>query len=469
MKVKLLLIFIIIASWLFFFPALTNFFNADDWFHLRISSVNSVAETVDFFSFTKNPHTASFYRPIPTQLFFGVFYNLFGLNDFPYHLFVFLNFSLSLFLIFKLAEIIYRNHKISLLSAFIYGFSVTNFTRLYFLSAFQEIAMVNFVLLSLISYLNNSKYTALLTSFFYILALSSKETAIVTPVLILMLGIYCKKGNLIKILSPITVISLAYLYLRFVNYGLPAGDSYSWNYSPLRAINTLMWYLFWSLGAPENLLNFVGKGLKISSNYFLIYPVFGYTTIAFGLSSLLVIFLMIIRVIKVEISKVILWGLFYCVSLGPVIFLPDHKFALELALPMVGLSILFSLLILKNSRLGYIFIFFYLILNVVSNQITYFSHYVVSRAMIARRVYSLIINNYKIEPPKSYFLFTNSIPGYSNTEWSESHQVALALSRSDFFAVVYKDPSYKVYYEDKPNPLPTGFTRITINSKLFLE
>ena len=67
-----------------FSSCLLNFFSADDWFHLRLIQINSWQEFFNFFSFRNTPQSAAFYRPIPTQLFFFIFYKLFGLNSIFY-------------------------------------------------------------------------------------------------------------------------------------------------------------------------------------------------------------------------------------------------------------------------------------------------------------------------------------------------------------------------------------------------
>jgi len=119
-----------------FTPSLFNFFSADDWFHLRLAQISSITEFLSFFSFSATAQSASFYRPLSTQVFFFIFHSLFGLNAFFYYLFGLLLFVLILLQLKNLVLVLFP--KISPITTIvIYGFSVTNFTRLYFLSAYQ--------------------------------------------------------------------------------------------------------------------------------------------------------------------------------------------------------------------------------------------------------------------------------------------------------------------------------------------
>jgi len=64
------LVFVALAAVLYS-KMFNQFFYADDWFHLQIVQINSVEEFASFFSFSESGQQASFYRPLPTQFFFG--------------------------------------------------------------------------------------------------------------------------------------------------------------------------------------------------------------------------------------------------------------------------------------------------------------------------------------------------------------------------------------------------------------
>lgn len=328
MKQKMFWIF---SPVLLFLPSLWNFFSGDDWFHLRLTQISSLKEFFNFFSFSPTNQSAAFYRPLSTQTFFFVFQQVFGLTAWPYYLFVLICFGFSLYLVYLFALSQFKDKSRSFLTAFIYGVSISNFTRLYFLSAFQEIALVIFSLLCLLSF-QKSKVKSLL---FFILALLSKETAIVLPVLILIFNFREIQKKITGFL-PVIIVSLMYLYLRFSVFGLAQGDSYIWNFSPVKALNTLSWYTLWSLGAPEFLVDYIGSGFRPIPRFFTDFPLWWHVILGLLLSTVILLAILFIKKNKKIDLNFLKYLLLSLVSLAPVIFLPQHKFSLELGLSLVG-------------------------------------------------------------------------------------------------------------------------------------
>lgn len=445
---------------LIYLPALTNFFSADDWFHLRITQVDALKQFFNFFSFTQNPQTASFYRPLSTQVFFFIFQSFFGLTAWPYYLFGLVLFGYTLYLVKKLSG--------SSLAVLIYGISVSNFTRLYFISAFQELFMVVFSLLTLI----NFKKKPGLSLLFFILALLSKETAIILPVLILLLNHKSIKASPNSLLFAFYILlSLSYLYFRLFHFGLADGVSYVWNFSLTKAANTLMWYILWSFGAPELLVDYVGSGFKLIPRFFIDYQ-YWWTFIVFPLVIIItsLVFIFFKNVKKVG-SRFWVFSAFFLVSILPFLFLPSHKFTLELGLPLVGFAIAFSVLLKSVKPHLFLFTFtIFLIYNLSMNYLTYTRHYSVSRSKISHNVYIFFKQNYPKPPSYEYFEFINDTNDNGEI-WGQSKQISQSLSGSDFFKVFYHQPRYIVYYQDitGQRPSPLAFTKIQLSTKQFLN
>lgn len=505
MKTKTSILTAIFVSILVFLPSLGNYFSGDDWFHLRISQIGSLGEFLNFFSFSQTAQSAAFYRPLPTQVFFFVFQKLFGLTAWPYHLFVLLCFGYSLYLLYQFAirelktknlaprtsHFAPRTNNLALITVLVYGFSVSNFTRLYFLSAFQEIALVIFSLLSLLSF-PKSKLKSLI---FFVLALMSKETAIVLPLLLIIFNFkYLKKNSTyLKFYLPagmaVICISVIYLYFRFVIFGGAVGDSYLWSFSPAKAANTLMWYTLWSFGAPELLVDYVGSGLRLVPKFFIDYPIWGKVIIPLLLGTIGTTGLLFFQKLREILSRSMGWIpgraystsstyagmtdifkciLFFLITLLPVLFLPSHKFALELGLPLVGFSLALAWLIPnKLNFFSLAFLSFYIFLNLSMNYLTYTRHYSVSRGKISAEIYNYFSQNYPTYPAGKYFEFVNDA-GDFGAQWGQSRQISQALSGSDFFRVFYTIPDVKVYYQDTPSATPAG-TPIYLSTKQFLN
>jgi len=470
MKIKKYWPFLIIFfSLLLFSPAIFNFFSSDDWFHLRISQITSFKDFLSFFSFFPNQHSAAFYRPLSTQVFFFVFQKLFGLSPWPYYLFIFLVFGFSLWLVYRLAKIIFKNENQSLLALVFYAFSITHFTRLYFLSAFQEILMTVFVLLTILTYLKKpSLKTNLLTAFFFIMALLSKETAVVLPLILILLDWFRGRFHL-KRLIPLLLILLPYLYLRLFHFGQVSGDSYLWDFSLKKFLNTFFWYGLWSFSAPELLVDYVSSGFRILPRFFSDFPFWSkivLSLIDFTLASFTILFISHFR--KIKTKKVLLSLGIFILALLPVIFLPWHKFTLELTLPLVGFSFLLAEICLaKRSWLAVVFIALFMILNLSMNRLTYQTHYAVNRSQIARKVYQYFISNYPQYPQDRYFEFIND-QKIENEIWGLSKQVAFAVGGDNFFQVLYYNHEIKVFYEDLLEERPKDKQAININSTIFL-
>ncbi len=458
------LIFLITLAIAIFLPSSIVFFSADDWFHLRVSNISTFSEFLNFFSFTKTAQTIAFYRPLPTQVFFFTFQKIFGLNPLPYHLFVLLCFGYSLYLINKLAVSLISSEKKALLATLMYGFSVSNFTRLYFLSAFQEIVLVVFSLLTIISHLNDRRSKSLM---YFILALLSKETAVVLPLVLLILDWSRKKLDLSK-LVPFALILLPYLCLRLFVFGLATGDTYQWNFSFTKAVNTLTWYGLWSLGAPELLVDYIGSGFRPIARFFTDFPIWWGIILSLLLINLLALGIFFLGRIKKINRQFLSYLLLFVVSLLPVLFLPLHKFTLELGLPLVWFCLGVVWMLPERGKSLLIFIFFYLALNLSTNYLTYTRHPSVGRAEISQKVFEYIVKNYPQEPRGAYFEFINDTADYG-ASWGSSKQIANSIGGPELFRVLYQDPGYSVYYEDFPGKRPVNEKKNSLSTKMFVS
>lgn len=462
----------IFVALLIFAPSLLNFFSADDWFHLRVSKISTVGEFVNFFSFSQSPQFAGSYRPLSTQIFFFVFQSVFGLNPLPYHLFVWLVFAMVLYLLFVVLREISGSWQLAMIAVFIYAVSATNFTRLYFISTFQEILMIALILGAMLFYLRSyggvkrARNYAVACSFFA-LALACKETAIVFPGVLFLLDWFKRRLSL-KRLLPVMLIALVYGYLRFVKLGGAAGDSYIWDFSINKVGNSLMWYGLWSLGLPEFLVDYVGSGFRILPKFFVDFLLMAWSILIMSVLTVISFGVLVVGRLKGAWRKVVLGAGIFVGSLLPVIFLPWHKFTLELGLPMVGVAFITGSVLRKKSLVGGIFICFYILMNLLTNYLYLTRHYSVTRARISQKVYDYFARTYPVPLVGSYFEFINDTSDYG-PQWGSSKQVAQATADSNLFKVIYKDPSYEVYFEDYPGPRPLDKKKIAISTKMFTE
>lgn len=449
--------------------SLFNFFSTDDWFHLRLIQINNWQEFFNFFSFRETPQSAAFYRPIPTQLFFFIFYKLFGLKSGFYFGFGLILFGLIILNLIKLLRDLKFDKKIIWIATFIYGFSASNFARINFVSAYQELFLGFFVLIALRFYIKKNWWFIA----FFVLALMSKETAIIFGWLIILTD-WKLKENLfkkIKYYLPVILLSTLYLILRFGIFKTASGESYIWDWSIKKSLNTTMWYGLWSMGIPEFMVDYVGSGFKIVPKFF---NDFGIWAKIF-LGEIGVLFLSIIGLkigeikLLIKNKKEIFWGiLFFGISLLPVMFLPWHKFSHALTLPLIGVVIVLAEIYQfnKNKFLRFLFLISFLILNLSTIYCLNQRHYSVTRGRISQKVFEYFEQNYPIYPENKSFVFVNDTNPEAK-QWGSSKQIAYALSISDFFKVFYKNKNIKVYYEDLDQNIPVD--AVKISSKMFLK
>jgi len=432
-------------------PSTAFFFGGDDWFLLRVAQIHHLPEFINFFSFGHTAQSTSFYRPLPQQLFLFIFSKSFGLNAAPFHVFVLVCFGISLSLLYQFFGLLKLSKSSRLTGTFIYALTAANFARIYFLSAFQDVLLPLFALAALISFLNNRR---IMTALFTILALTSKETAIVLPLLFVVSSYFIdRKINWQNVIIS-TFITGLYIVFRYSLFGFPVGDTYIWDFSFYKSLNTLFWYILWSFGVPEFFVDYIGPGLIPIARFWKDYPLVGP---AIFLATAIMIFLLLQQILHYKRPpKLLIMGiLIFTISLIPVSFMPTHKFTHALSVPLIGFSISVSYL-LHQGRAAKPFLCIYLIVNLVSQNYLYTRHYSVNRSRVSQKVYQLFTDRYPRPPGNQQFVFIGP----------QNKQLALALSKSDFFRVFYNDNNYQVYYQDIDQLLPTEST-ITIDSNQF--
>lgn len=459
---------ICLIALILFFPSLATFYTNDDFFHLKIANANSLREFLNFFNLIKAPDGWGLYRPLMTQVFYFLTVKFFHLNPLPLHIISFLMFFIIIFLVGELTRLLTKNNKIALLSSFLYATSATHFGHLYFLAT-QELGLTLFFLSSVIFFIkyeigvktkNSIKY--LIISFlFFILSVASKETVLVLPFVLVLTHFYLKLTKRTKISIKTLIFSLLpyiatlgiYLFLRFRYYGLTTGDSYIWNYSPFRAVNTLGWYGLWSFNLPEMLVDFIGPRLHLNPNLLKywskeIIPIF----VLFVLQ-VLILFASLIKFIK-ENKKankenwliVIFSLLWFMTTLVPVLFLPIHKFTFYLTLPLIGITLIVSNLLLTvrtHKVVIVVFACFWLLSSYLTLSLTRSTNWITTGARTAKMVYEYFEKNKDKYLGKTLVFYDTKED--SSLPWSPTQVVKVVLSDNNFFKVFFNGVKNVVY------------------------
>lgn len=467
MKPRVYLLAIFVATLFLYFPILKTYFSADDFFHFKVAMFSGLGEFANFFKFLPfSDRGIAFYRPLFREVAFGIFYKLFGLNQIPVRTFQLVIHLLNTFLVYKLAKKIFIQEKIAIIASLFFALTSANIGVLYYLAGgIQASGATLFQLLSALLFLKylvdkNIKYK-LLTFIFYIAGLMAHEQAIVAlPICVGLIWLKEKsvEHTLYKSIKELWLFALVtgiYLYLDFFVIGFSSGEvQYQANFGIATFLNTLSWYIVWSFGLPEMLVDFVGSNFSINpnlwkfwGNYFkVIFP-------AFFVSAAIVFFGIIGNFRKIVANKkvwfLVVWFLF---ALLPVLFLPIHKktYYLAPALPAFCGLLGYIIFQIKKNYLQAFLITSLLVLSIITIKLSEKTYWAINRGKLAEK----LISDIKLQYPslsKGSVIYIKNDPNYPNIskEWGgSSTQAKQILSGSDAFQLIYNDPALRLYYED---------------------
>lgn len=152
-----------------------------------------------------------------------------------------------------------------------------------------------------------------------------------------------------------------------------------------------------------------------------------------------------------NLKKILLAFIFIFFGLLPVIFLPNHRFTIQLGLPILGLAMFLAVILdsHKKTYLTYLTVLIFLSLNFLNIKMSEKSHYSIARAKISEKVSNYFLSNYhQIEPNTVFFLTNGQTIGHEIANWGSSRQIAFALWHENFIQAFYKDKTLKMKYED---------------------
>jgi len=169
-----------VAAGLLFLPWVDGYFLGDDWMILARNLELPWAEGPSWFFMVRH----DWYRPI-FELYVAVSWQLFGLQPVAYHLVSIGFFVVIAALVGLLGESLTGDWRVGLLALALFGLHGSHAEPVLWLAASSELLVAVFVLVSLASYLhfrrtNRRRWLVVVGASFF-LALASKETAVVLP------------------------------------------------------------------------------------------------------------------------------------------------------------------------------------------------------------------------------------------------------------------------------------------------
>ena len=351
-------------------------FFRDDFFFLKISDAKSFSDFINFFS----PIRTYSYKPLASEVFYFFLISI-GKNIFIGHLLVFSVYFIGLYYLKKTIMLLTNNNLFSRLTVFFYAISFIHVFQLFLFATFQEVMLFTCIVLSFYYYQKNK---TLLNLLFFLVALLSKETAILFIVFLTAFEFVCKKNTFIKKFpSLVANIILAAIFLFVYKYSLSHVtllDNYKLHFNnPKLIVNNSMWYFLWSLGFP-NFLSDVFRSFPFrplpdfwkafASPEFKIYF---YSLITYYLVFFVFISIYIVKNAYkiVKIFKDFSYSLVsFFIFLGPILLF-SHKWMDRLTLPLIFIILLKSyfvfLFISSKEKLFKIFAFIIIFLFIFWN------------------------------------------------------------------------------------------------------
>lgn len=448
-----------------------NFFFQDDFFNMKLAQKHSV---VDAFNIFKKPiMDFYFYRPFSTELYWFVSRLLFGFSPLGYHIVNFVFFLAAIFLVYTIAKHLFGREKPALLASFFYAYSGSHFYRLFFLSQFQEISLAVFTFAALFLFLKKSRWTIL----FFILALTTKETAVMLVPLMLVFVFFSKdsRRQYFILFAQCAGVGAVYLFARFFFFGFAKGGVYTYDFSPKKVLNNYFWYSLWSLGFPEAFVNiklFTFPTI-INPQLFTKFESWGNPTLASFALFICAIFVPMVTLLKKGERKVVFALIWFILFLLPVAFFPFHKFPYSVTVPLLGSSLVlaYATYRLSNKKLVLIGVV-YGVLAIVVYQFNLSNHWMVKKAASARAVFNYFQSRPSQKRAQSAIYFRSTMaplcvgPAYGP---AFSQEIAYAIGESDGLRLLYNDPKLAVYFEDFDHLIHLRTNFLILDSQTFFR
>lgn len=473
-------IFLFAYILLIFKPAFSINFFQDDYFFLKISRANSI---VDFLRFYSPFHEYS-YKPLATESFYFLFH-LLNYNIVLGHFIVFITFFVGLVFLYKIIKQLFNSELLSKLTVFLYASSLVHVFQLYWFATFQEICVFVFLSITFYSFL---KKHFILSMVFFVMALLSKETAILFVPFLFLFVFVQSKGDINKIRKHSITLSgytlIAFLFWLTFSYSLNyvmSLDNYKIAFNPKLLINNAVWYWLWSIGYPNFMPDYFRSifssplpefwkmfstlKAKLYFSGLAIYIIFTGASI--------VVLLFRNKEIKKYITLLVYCVINFFIFLGPILFF-RHKWMIRLTIPLIFVSLIEAMLMhaLFTNRAKFFkyvavaLLFLYIFWNYFGIRV----HEETSTYLLENKIFNST-KKYFTENKKE-ILKHDSIYFQDKTfdlprGWNGSEKLKLSLSDESFLDYYFPGSRLKAVYGYEDNDIPAN--AYIIDSKIFLK
>lgn len=449
----ILVIALILFPILAYYPSLFYGFSQDDFIHLSAVQISSFNEFLNFFNPFYQFPDMFFFRPLSTQLYFFINYQLFGLNPLPFHLAGLLLHLLNISLVYKVTRLIW-GRKIAAISAGLFGLSAVHFLSLYYISAFQQLLRTCFMLLSIIFFIYFQFTKQIknlgLSLVFFITSLLSKETGIILPLLFIPIEALRNQPKplstliypILKASWPFYGITAVYLIIKLAGFQtLFNQGGYGLDFSLTQVFSNLKWYGLWLLGFPEIINTYpsikIPSIIQFTKDYTYSLPL----TISLAISLLITAFFTFRKILRLK-KPLALSAALMVIPLLPVVFLKDHIYPHYLDLSLLGFLPVFVYINMAHQSklkfLGVAAILGFILAQVYSLPISQTTHWATNRSEAAKTYHQIL---------------TSQLIGQSGTSAIEFigtkqqvKELSVILAKNYAIKIWFPDKNYQVKY-----------------------
>jgi hypothetical protein len=202
--------------------------------------------------------TNFFYRPIPRELSYYILTSLFGFTPLAFRIVLFILFLINLFLVYILTKTVTRRADIALLSTVFFASRFSHAQLLHWiLYGLENLLLGCFIFTAVLVYVcflrSSQKRYMIMCCVLTLLALLTKEAAIVLPLYIILTHILIAKPSLRQLMRcvfPFACIVLIFAARIYLIKGNMSGDVYGLVYSPYALVKNTLWYSYNCFNGP---------------------------------------------------------------------------------------------------------------------------------------------------------------------------------------------------------------------------
>jgi hypothetical protein len=307
----------------FYRATLDDYFFHDDFVFLDRATLSSPSDLIALFSIERNQRglqdKSHSYRPLSTNLYFGLVQKTFGLEPRAFHLINLLTLAgigtLLVVLLVHLGLGLWG----SLALAVIYASGSINHETQLWIAVFQELSFALLELLAILIHIRSDRSSwggAVAVLGLFLLALLCKEMALSLPAILLCWELVVRRSRLRDALTatlPLWIAAAVYVGLRSAFLSIPFEGPYAIGVG---------WFLLANLGSY---LDWSVEGLCSSADWRVELALLALAAVGF-------------RSASQQARRLAAFGvLWFLLALGPVIFMPSHVYRYYLVFPVLGL------------------------------------------------------------------------------------------------------------------------------------